>query len=306
MFRLVSDTEEGRFVGDLLVKFFEKNKFGYILEAERSIISDLDDKRTHDFKHRGLRNFVREVGRIIKNYNGNVAINATGGYKAQIAFAVAIGQALNVPVYYRFERFPTIIELPPLPITLSPDVFRRFEGLFVFVESFGEVDKKTFKKIARVEWSGSPSELKVFLEDVDGKIMTTPMGEIYLYSVWDLSYDDLKKYKFLALEKSPSEKFRDSSKEHCGKKLQNRVFKPLIDDICSLELVDEVILSGCGTKFTGNRMSAKVIPDKDPYVKVEVSSNEGNITLKVFSKSKYEKILEALKEKIMDVMERRL
>jgi len=34
-----------------------------------------------------------------------VAINATGGYKAQIATTALIGIALDIAVYYKHERF---------------------------------------------------------------------------------------------------------------------------------------------------------------------------------------------------------
>ena len=48
-----------------------------------------------------------------------IAINATGGYKAQISFAGMIGQALGIPVYYLFEKFSKVIKLPPQPVALD-------------------------------------------------------------------------------------------------------------------------------------------------------------------------------------------
>lgn len=55
----------------------------------------------------------------------HAAFNATGGYKAQIAVAVIMGQAVGVPVYYMHERFSEIIAFPPLPVAFDFEVWMR-------------------------------------------------------------------------------------------------------------------------------------------------------------------------------------
>ncbi|MGI5862875.1 MAG: putative CRISPR-associated protein [Myxococcales bacterium] len=72
----------------------------------------------------GLRNLVRAIGKIARDAGGPewVAINATGGYKAQIAVAVLIGQALGSPVFYKHERFESeVIAFPPMPVSFDYD-----------------------------------------------------------------------------------------------------------------------------------------------------------------------------------------
>lgn len=56
-------------------------------------------------------------------------INATGGYKAQIAVAVLMRQAVGVPVYYMHERFSEIIAFPPLPVAFDFELWMRASGL---------------------------------------------------------------------------------------------------------------------------------------------------------------------------------
>ena len=82
--------------------------------VEAREIDDLQDADPKRFRTKGLRNLAKVVCGVIRDYGAaNCAINATGGYKAQIAIAVLMGQALGVPVYYKHERFDEIIAFPP-------------------------------------------------------------------------------------------------------------------------------------------------------------------------------------------------
>lgn len=59
-----------------------------------------------------------------------VFIDATGGYKAQIAIAVMFGQALGVDVIYKHESFGNIIDFPPMPVSLDFHYFELYNDLF--------------------------------------------------------------------------------------------------------------------------------------------------------------------------------
>ncbi len=79
---------------------------------------------------RGLRNFARRLCAVIRDRSAAAcAINATGGYKAQIAVAVLLGQALGVPVFYKHEFFSEIIAFPPMPVALDFEVWMRASGM---------------------------------------------------------------------------------------------------------------------------------------------------------------------------------
>lgn len=117
---LHSDTEDGHGTAAVLKSYYTLRGF----EAHTECVEDLQDEDPARFATRGLRTLARRVCAIVRNYSAaTCAINATGGYKAQIAIAVLLGQALAVPVYYKHERFDTVIPFPPMPIALDFDLW---------------------------------------------------------------------------------------------------------------------------------------------------------------------------------------
>jgi putative CRISPR-associated protein (TIGR02619 family) len=121
-----SDTDEGRDIAGVLVRLFRRRGHSPV---EAVPVPDLQDKDPKRFRTKGLRNLARLLcGEVRDRSAGACAINATGGYKAQIAVAVLLGQALGIPVYYMHERFSEIIAFPPLPVSLDYEVWLRFSG----------------------------------------------------------------------------------------------------------------------------------------------------------------------------------
>jgi hypothetical protein len=105
-----------------------------------------------------------------------IALNATGGYKAQIAVAVLIGQTLGVNVYYKHEKFNEIIEFPPMPITFDYDLIGQNAVLFNELES---------GNLLEINESAINSSLRVLLEETESDENKTlwalaPIGQIYL------------------------------------------------------------------------------------------------------------------------------
>lgn len=119
----VSDTPSGQWVGQLLQAVFEQRDYQVSLKT----IEGLQDSDPVRFSNQGLRNLVRLCGEIIQAAGGSqfVALNATGGYKAQIAVAALVGSALQIPVYYKHEMFDQIIGFPPLPVSLDDQLVKR-------------------------------------------------------------------------------------------------------------------------------------------------------------------------------------
>jgi len=118
---LVSDTEDGKFLGQVLTQYYENHNNPYQFQkVEFHPLEGLADATPKRFRTEGLRNLVRAIAQVVNEEGSEtMVINATGGYKAQIAFAGMIGQALEIPVCYLFERFSEVIELPPQPISLD-------------------------------------------------------------------------------------------------------------------------------------------------------------------------------------------
>ena len=118
---LVSDTDDGQFLGQTLKLYYElSGKPWRFDDVEVSTVKGLTHVDARLFRTKGLRNLVRLIARTVGQYGSNrIVINATGGYKAQISFAGMIAQALDIPVCYLFEQFSEVIELPPQPISLD-------------------------------------------------------------------------------------------------------------------------------------------------------------------------------------------
>lgn len=140
---LVSDTEDGKKTGNLLKLYYEHSCNPVRFETvDVRVLKGLRDDSVKDFKQLGLKNLVREISTEVRNFSPEtIAINATGGYKAQISFAGMIGQALGIPVYYLFEKFSEVIELPPQPIALDLAFWLNNYLLFEQLESSQILEK---------------------------------------------------------------------------------------------------------------------------------------------------------------------
>lgn len=177
---LVSDTEDGKKTGELL-KFYYKNSsntWKFEEEPEVRVLEGLRDDNVKAFKQLGLKNLVREISTEVRNFGPEaIAINATGGYKAQISFAGMIGQALEIPVYYLFEKFSEVIELPPQPVSLDLAFWLNNYLLFEQLET-----ERTIKK-SEVEGELESEYIQALLdeEQIDGVtyVSLSAMGVLF-------------------------------------------------------------------------------------------------------------------------------
>ena len=124
---LFSDTVDGENIASVLEQYF--NSDGWEVNSHR--VDGLTDQDPRAFRTRGLRNLAKLLGERVREFGAEYcAINATGGYKAQISIAVLMGQALEIPVYYKHERFNAIIPFPPMPVALDFELWERASGMF--------------------------------------------------------------------------------------------------------------------------------------------------------------------------------
>ncbi|HQJ72874.1 MAG TPA: putative CRISPR-associated protein [Spirochaetota bacterium] len=180
MFLVASDTDEGRRSAELLKRVFTVPGRPFTFRSAKIVTVDrLNDEDFETFRRQGLGNLVTEICSIIRSFQGGVAINNTGGYKAEIAFAAIIGQAFSVPVYYQHERFGSMIELPPLPISVDISLWIDNIELFMELKEGNEIR-------AGEEWRGKKDTLAQLVEtvDIDGEewISLSPAGHLFMES----------------------------------------------------------------------------------------------------------------------------
>lgn len=168
-----SDTGAGQQIATVLANYFLSRGHAPVQTIPVLDLQDDDPKR---FRTKGLRNLVKAVCGKVRDHSAPAcAINATGGYKAQIAIAVLLGQALGIPVYYMHERFSEIIPFPPLPIALDFQVWMRASGLLAALER-----EPKPKALFQEEWDEKYESL-VDTEPIDGTeyLELSPTGQIF-------------------------------------------------------------------------------------------------------------------------------
>lgn len=169
-----SDTDLGRDICSVLCAYYALRG----INAEGVCIEQLQDQDPEAFCRQGLRELAKAVCRVVRDYSPQwCAINATGGYKAQIAVAVLLGQALGIPVYYKHEHFDQIIPFPPMPVALDFDYWMEISGLLFSLS--GADDVATLEDFELAESERLQSLINV--ETIDGRryIELSPTGQIF-------------------------------------------------------------------------------------------------------------------------------
>ena len=180
---LHSDTEDGRNIAEVLRLYFQGSGWE---EAQAHCIEGLRDDAPDVFRTQGLRNLTKIMSKLVRESGGmpqdsgapsSCAINATGGYKAQIAIGVLMGQSLGIPVYYKHELFDAIIEFPPMPVALDYSLWQKASGMFMALDD-GEILE--WERIEDEDWDDRFEPL-VERTAIDGKdhLALSPAGQIF-------------------------------------------------------------------------------------------------------------------------------
>lgn len=300
MFLLVSDTQEGQLIGNILKEYFLNNRNELEFKSVEIVkIEKLNDKNRFEFKLHGLRNLVREMANCVKNNLERTIINATGGYKAAIAYAVLLGQALKVPVYYQFESFDEVIELLPLPVRFDPNVYEKYSKVFAMLDYLDVVEEERFlKKFGFQSWASVPNELKIFIErtKIESKfhLALNPLGQIYLETIdWDCSTIEDPDYQS---NKPFSEKILGTG-GHSIKIVQAN--KPIIEKIAKLPWVESIALTGSSEVESGD--SHKIWLEKD-HLKLSISCKQGVGFFIINTVIKSERFLDCVSKKLKQIL----
>ncbi|MCM1983752.1 putative CRISPR-associated protein [Lyngbya confervoides] len=170
-----SATEEARKIAEILKVYFRRNP-GHHTTATVEI-DGLIDSNPKTFRTQGLRNLVKALGKTYQDAKTPVAINATGGYKAQIAIAVLVGQALGIPVFYKHERFSEIIPFPPMPIDLD---FNLWLAQYHWFHAFETHDILQWQVLCQdgltADWD---ERMEPLVEKEGNEMALSPVGQIF-------------------------------------------------------------------------------------------------------------------------------
>ncbi len=167
LYFLSSDTIEGKNCAEVLSAWYGEAGLSCHIVSIEGLHHDIES-----FKLKGLQNLIQAIADLIEKHMGNAVINATGGYKAEIAYATLIGILFHIDVYYIHEEFRDIIELPVLPISfnfIEYDIFRERIQAVIDAESTEKGDELH---------SALPDELHTLLmkDPSTGRYCYSPLG----------------------------------------------------------------------------------------------------------------------------------
>ncbi len=175
---LHSETQEGRLCAVVLSRHFRAR------DCECSLISirDLSYQESR-FKIRGLRSLVNSIIQTIvaeRKKGVDLILNATGGFKAEIAYATLIGLLFDIPVYYIHEAFKDIIEMPPTPIGWDYSLIANHEDFFLWIDEEPRDTPEVDEKIKRL-----PPEIRLLLSEEENFTFLSPAGEVFFQAFKD-------------------------------------------------------------------------------------------------------------------------
>lgn len=172
---LHSDTEEGARAADLVRRYWERKGLCSVVRIEGLAYE------AQGFVDYGLKNFVQALAleiRKAKKAQKEVVINATGGFKAEIAYATALGLIFKVPVCYIHERFRQVVTLPPSPFGWDSSALLWNEDFFDWLEAELRPKAEVEERVKALVYE---PEVRLLLEGTpDGYTVLSPLGLAYL------------------------------------------------------------------------------------------------------------------------------
>lgn len=190
---LHSDTEEGELCARALVEYYKKQ--GYASRCE--VIPRLS-YREDTFRLQGLRSLVSKLVEVIQEIRKGgrkPLINATGGFKAEAAYATLVGILFDVPVYYIHEAFHKIVEMPAIPIDWDYSLLAEYEEFFEFLHQDCRTRQEVDRRLPTI-----PAKIRSLLTEEENFVMLSPVGEAF-FLAYHAKLEEVLQSRFYSLRK---------------------------------------------------------------------------------------------------------
>lgn len=140
------------------------------------------EQNESQFERHGLRELVNilvnEISKAQRQQR-EVIINATGGFKAEIAYTTMVGMIFQVPVKYIYQDFQQPITFPTLPISWNIDLLLEYESFFEWLDTEPRQESEVNQRLKAILESDRDRILQFLLPaDSQGYIFLSPAGEI--------------------------------------------------------------------------------------------------------------------------------
>lgn len=239
IFWLHSDTEEGRRCASALCQSYQVDGCRGGLE----VIAGMNYQATR-FAEQGLKSLLDVTFRLIRKareWERELVICATGGFKAEIAFMNLVGLLMQIEVYYLHERFREPVRLPRLPVDWDTQVVAQNADFFAWI------DAELRTRMEAESWLRACPALRDLVYEEEGYVLLSAAGEL-LYRAYQERYGAPAPAAWPpASSRNPAEKNRVSSEEHH----RPEGWREFVDFLTRQSWVEEVRYDGTGPKGPG-------------------------------------------------------
>lgn len=196
---LATDTVLSRLACQLLVERFQKGnhpiegvKVSFGDEYGDGIVKGLSVFNPKEFEEQGIQNLLAQINKLRKNQE-KVILNISGGYKGVLPILTIFAQINKIPLYYKYEESPGLIEIDPMPIGFD---WKAIQGDLSYIQDLSKINNETIRekmvKKHLVKESGDKVELSTmgkmvqsFLEENDPPLFNDILGYLVEYKVFE-------------------------------------------------------------------------------------------------------------------------
>jgi len=266
-FLLYSDDEEGEKSAKFLKYVLEKNGFFYVFPKKIDFLT----KDFIQFSQKGLKNLLNVIVSIVEEYP-DVSIVATGGYKAETAYATIAGIIFSIPVYYIHEDFKSLIELPPLPINIDIKLIQ------MHIQNIYEILKLPPNEVVK-KINNLPKKLNYLFEKVDNQYVFSPMGSLIMrYYANQSLFESINDFE-ISVYKAHSTLFGDNIRKISD--IKNELVRKLLKKV--LRLSNKNIVRIIFDEFSPQKFDETYLVFKEQnenLLKYELKCKEGKQMIK--------------------------
>lgn len=230
------------------------------------------------FERKGLRNLVDTIIDEInqaQRQGDEVIINATGGFKAEIAYTTMVGMIFQVPVKYIYQEFQNPVTFPALPITWNLDLLIAYDHFFNWLDGEPRSQSEVEQRMKAI----SPDD-----RDRIQQLLSPPDADQYIYlsPAGDILWKRLRQVREVVVEEPPASEREVSQK--LSTSLQDtkhhypKDTKKVAEQLAALPAVEEII----GGHFENTTFKRVKSVSDDGVIRVLWADNEkaANLTIR--------------------------
>ncbi|AIE73559.1 MULTISPECIES: putative CRISPR-associated protein [unclassified Synechocystis] len=239
------------------------------------------EENESQFERHGLRNLVNTLIDEIttgQREGKDVMINATGGFKAQIAYTTMVGTIFQIPVKYIYQNFQKPVTFPPLPITWNLGLLIQYDHFFTWIDEEPRSMQLVWQRLQSIQPSDriAIEQLLLFPNENDNS------NEIFLSAAGDILWQRVQQQRQIPVGEPPPSDIPTVDKiSNSLTRVRHhypRGTREFAETVASLSAVEEII--GGHFENTTNRRIKNVFDDGTIRVLWADNEKATNLTIR--------------------------